>query len=351
MKKLTAVMMVVTAIFIGHVGTLQAMPATNIITIEIHPFYGLAPTDPSNSLSQLNIMSYVDKGYKTGLIPTDFANDPTALNFARILAVSRFVYSPASYLQHDTTNNPTGAWANANGGRLIWTWKIHSSTPFLLSEANFSCDSSEPQNSLHYAGNLGTNTADGLSLTFSSTLVGWVDGMTNSYHNGESTTTNMVNTAIGLIKEGYYSTDPATTALILAYFKAHIEPKPMVATLQISLRGSTNSASISSAPMLWSNNGVYGYPTFNLDGQGQLSMTYTILGHPSNMNTPFIWDNLWTSAVNGFSFGKYYDPDNGFFKVYENPVQAQPNIMTASSSSFKVVQNEFKPIINGSNAE
>lgn len=140
--------------------------------ITINNFVVTARTSPSNSFSLQNVMSYIDKRGVVGLISTDIAGDPAAINCPHMLRVCDIVYSPASYYMWDATNAPAGAFALQNGKRLGWGLDWTDTTPFLASDIYFSCNSSEPANSLHYAGNIATNTDDGLALTFSPTQIG-----------------------------------------------------------------------------------------------------------------------------------------------------------------------------------
>jgi hypothetical protein len=147
-----------------------------------------APTSADNNNSLQNVMSFVDKRGVVGLIPTDVAANPAALNLPHVLRVCDIIYGPAGLYQWDGVVNPGAPFAAQNGKRLATSLDYTNTTPFLASDMYFALWSSDPANTIRFSGNVGTNGTT--PLTFSPTVRGelW-DANGNkiaTYYNGES---------------------------------------------------------------------------------------------------------------------------------------------------------------------
>ncbi len=356
MKKLIAAVLTIGCLSLSKAQPAPTNNAASFTNIIVYNFVVTAPTSPSNSFSLQNVMSYMDKHGVIGLIPTDIANNPAALNRPNILRACDIIYSSANYDMWDATNNPTGAFAVQNGKRASGGLDWQQTTPFLASDVYFVFDSDEPAHSLHYAGNVATNTANGSPLTFSSTLRGELWDETGKpiaqYYNGESVATHPINRLLCLIREGWYVTDSNGLGLDLNYFKNHMTIG--FCTQFYMMNGQGQSKCQSSSPWLdvigTTNVNGQGYGVFSLEGQRQLGMTYTIEGVPNNLNRSILWNNLWTDLVDGYTFVGPYWP-NGFFRAMEGsvviPPPAPPNPNFLLKSQISVQSLPVLQISNG----
>ncbi len=344
MKKLIAAVLTIGCLSLSKAQTAPTNSTTQFTNIIVYNFVVTAPTSPSNSFSLQNAMSYMDKHGVVGLISTDIANDPAALNRPNMFRACDIIYSAANYYMWDATNSPSGAFAVQNGKRHGGGLDWQQTTPFLASDVYFVFDSDETAHSLRYVGNVATNTANGSPLTFSSTLRGELWDETGKpiawYYNGEDVATHPINRLMCLIREGWYVTDSTGLALDLNYFKGHMTFN--LCSQFYMLNGQGSSKCLSSEAWLnvigTTNINGQGYGVFSLEGQRQLGLTYTIEGVPNNLNRAISWNNLWIDEVDGFTFvgGPYYP--NGFFRAMEGNVvipPPNPNLLLKSQSAVQ----------------
>ncbi len=200
-----------------------ATPLSPSPQVKTRFFVVTAAGSPSNNASLQNAMSYMDKDGVVGNISTNIGEDPAALNWPPLLRGCQILSGPTNFALWDGTNNPTGNFSNQCGSRIGWGFDLKSTNQFFAYQAYFHLWSTEPANTLSYSGNIGTNTANGVALTFSSFLRGelWdADGnKIATYYQGETIADHPINRLIGIIREGYYAPDMTTVASDLNYFK------------------------------------------------------------------------------------------------------------------------------------
>lgn len=281
-----------------------------------------AAGSPSNNACLQNAMSYMDKGWTIGYIPTDFTSDPAALNMPHVLRACQIISGPTSLALWDGTNAPTGNFTNQCGSRIGWGLDWKDTNQFLVSEIYFRLWSSEPANSLLYSGNLATNTANGLPLAFSSFLRGeLLDANGNivaDYHNGESIADHPVNRVMALIREGYYAPDMATVALDLSYFKDEMNFVNFASFTTVNGSGTTNQISsrlFINPPARSASDGKWYVP---IEGQRQLGFTYYLL-QTTSLNHPRIWLTI-AGGHEGLLGAGAYSPDSYFQGMESNGV-------------------------------
>jgi hypothetical protein len=278
-----------------------------------------APTSADNNNSLQNVMSFVDKRGVVGLIPTDVAANPAALNLPHVLRVCDIIYGPAGLYQWDGVVNPGAPFAAQNGKRLATSLDYTNTTPFLASDMYFALWSSDPANTIRFSGNVGTNGTT--PLTFSPTVRGelW-DANGNkiaTYYNGESIADHPINRLMVLIRLGYYATDASQVSLDLNYFRNQMSITNYVAFYTSSGWGATNW--ISSRPWLMAQgaNGN-GDQIVTLEGQRRLNIKYgirrTLSLDPGHVS--------WTPVTTGMDDGGTYTNTlpMAFYEAYEEGV-------------------------------
>ena len=294
------------------------------------PFVVTAPTSPSNSICLQNIMSYMDKGNVLGAISTDIGNNPAALNAQSwCLRACDMIYSAAGYYMWDLTNSPTGNFALQNGKRRAWGYRRTDHThTFYANDIWFRLSSSDAANSMLYAGNLATNTADGTLLTFSSTLRGQVlDAQGNvvaDYHNGESILTHPVNRIYALIREGYYVTDQNSCALAANYFKSQMTLTNFAAFYMADGTGATNSINSRPYPIAHAAD-ANGNKIVTCQYQRQLGLNYSLL-MTTNLRPPEVWTTVETGMSDGGGYTNTTAPLAFFRAVDPSFVNSSPSV-------------------------
>lgn len=256
--------------------------ATASSSMNIRYFVVTAPTSANNNSSIQNVMSFVDKGGVTGLIPLNREVNPAALYRPHILEVSDIIYSPASLKLWDVVGEPDGVFSNENGSRLAWSLDYKNTTPFLVSDVYFRLWSSDAANTIRFSGNIATNGT--APLTFSPTLRGelWDESGNKVavYYNGETVADHPVNRVIALIRLGYYVTDMSQVQLDLDYFRNEMTITNFAAFYTASGLGETNC--VCSRPFLTPNRANNnGDELVTLEGQRRIGMTYSLEQTPS----------------------------------------------------------------------
>jgi hypothetical protein len=313
MKKRIFRAVIGSALILGANLTVQASP--NVFT---KYFVVTAPTSTNNDSSIQNVMSYLDKGGVVGLIPTDIATNPAALDMPHILRASEIIFGPANFNIWDATNNPSGNFASENGQRLAWGLDWKDTNTFLASDISFKLWSSDPANTLRYSGNLATDTVSGVVLTFSYSLRGelW-DANGNviaTYYNGESVAGHPVNRVLGLVRLGYYCTTANNIKNDLGYFLDEMPLTNFVAFFMSNGDGTTNW--ISSNPHLTAHAAdANGNQLVTLEGQRELGLSYSLLETLSLNPDQINWFTVETGVLDGGSYTNTTSP-NAFYMVH-----------------------------------
>lgn len=301
-----------------------------------------APTSTDNNNSLQNVMSFVDKRGVVGLIPTDIAVNPAALNMPHVLRACDIIYGPSSLNQWDGVVNPVAPFATQNGKRLAWSLDYTNTTPFLASDMYFALWSSDPANTLRFSGNTGTNGST--PLTFSPTLRGelW-DGNGNkiaTYYNGESIADHPINRLMVLIRLGYYATDASQVSLDLSYFRNQMSITNFVAFYMASGWGATNW--ISSRPWLMAQgaNGN-GDQLVTLEGQRRLNIKYGIKRTPSLDPGHVVWTPVATGMDDGGTFTNTLP--QAFYRAYEEGVVSPPTFARGGSTASPILRVVIGP--------
>ena len=299
-----------------------------------------APTSPNDTASLANIVQFALNDWAVGSL--DASGSPASLNPENVLRGSQIVFGPSTLFMWDATNAPTGAFASENGSRLGCAFKVWNPTLFTVSDGSFTNWSSDGYNTLGYGGNLATNTANGLPLTFSPTFRGQVwNGSTliADYHNGESIT-NQVNLLVGVIRIGYYCTTMSVVQNDLNYFKSAME---MANGFAIRFPDGTGVTNMVSSVVAVDPPVVVGDGTVNIriEGQRQLGLYYS-LQQTLNVAPPAVWTLVETNVPEGI----YNIPMNGgqgswFYRVIETTspfVSSAPIVPLVKGT--KTVQNQ-----------
>jgi hypothetical protein len=293
-----------------------------------------APTSPNNIMAMQNLMNYMAKGWSVGLIDTDSANNPAALNAPPILRVCQFCFGPSTYLFWDGANNPTGAFASENGSRLAWIYDVRSTSQFQVSDGSFTNWLTDPANTLRYGGNLATNTDGNVPNYFGDTLHGQVwsgNKLIADYQSGESIT-NPVTRVFGTIRVGYWCVDSNALANDLNYFKGVMEVTNGFA-IRFPNGGATNQ--ISSIVYLDppNVNRAGGTSSVDIEGQRRLGLYYNLY-RSFSLNRGSVWTNIGVNLNEGI----YVDSPvytNAFYRASESSVTI-PAIKVSGSKASQV---------------
>jgi len=312
-----------------------------------------AAGSPSNSACFQNAMSFLDKGEVIGYISTDLTNDPAAVNRPHVVRGCQIIAGPPGFDIWDGTNNPLGNFTGQCGSRIGWGVDWSDTNLFLASDIYFHTWSTDPANTLYYAGNLATNAADGTPLVFSSTLRGelWnADGSVTAYYQGETVADHPVNRVIALIRVGYFATNMIQVASDLNYFKDEMAPNSLTNFVSFTkydgsgnvVAGATNHMSSDEYldDPVWSlADGTY---YVQVEGQRLLGLTYYLLWSPSLSTDPVVW-NIISGGPEGFLKAGTNGP-TAFFRGYESNGIAAPFSMLAKVPISK-------PLIQVSNGD
>lgn len=246
-----------------------------------------APNSPTNSSCLQNVMSYVDKKGRVGLIPTDVLANPAALNMPTVLRGSELNYSSMMEIW-DSVANPTGAFSNQFGQRLAVTLDYWDDVPFLASDIWCRMWSSDAANTLRFASNMTTNGTT--PLTFSPTLRGelWEEnGTIVPYNNGQTIAGRPINRIMCMVRIGWVVSSPAELQLNLDYFRNQMSITNFASFYRLNGWGVTNSLSSRSHLTAKGVDGNGGQ-VFCLQGQRRMNMTYG-LERATSLDKPIHW--------------------------------------------------------------
>jgi hypothetical protein len=291
-----------------------------------------APTSPNYVKSMQNIMNYMDKG-SLGFIDTDTTTNPAAWNSPSVLRGCQICFGPATFFMWDGTNAPTGNFASENGSWIAWAFTAQDTAPFQVNSGTFASLSTDHANSLSYGGNLATNTANNLPLTFGDTLRGQVwDGtnITADYHNGEPIS-NPVTRVIGIIRVGWLCQNMTDVASDMNYFKTVMEITNSF-VVNFPNGGMTNSMSsivYPDSPVVDLVNGTAG---INIEGQRHMGLFYSLqrtfdLGNP-------VWKTVLTNGTEGlFVDSPVYS--KAFYRAVESSTPVTPLLRAQTVPSIQ----------------
>ena len=314
--------------------TTPANAASASLKIKLQHYIVTAPTSASNSFCLQNVFDDMEK-QATGsgiYVPIGTrANDPVTVNSPGVLRGCQIIYSSAFTLW-DGVLNPTGNFATQYGSRLAWGLTAEDRTnAFLASDIYFALSSSDSANTLGYTGNVATNTANNLALTFSSTLRGEVldvnGNVTASYHNGELVATHPVNRVYALIRIGYFASSTDQVGLNLNYFKNHMQMTNFAAFYAKDgsgtvVVGQTNqlTSRVHPSPNVQASV-LLNKAIVDIEGQRQMGLGY-ILWRKSPLNSSNAWVQIGTSGPEGYFVDTNFLAE-AYYKASEGPMIAQ----------------------------
>ncbi len=332
MKMSVMLFVLATGMWFGSGGTSVAVNSPNVgLNFVVIP----SSHSTNNPAAQQNVFSFMELG-SSASISTDIGNDPGALNIPPVLRFVDIVSSTsAAFKMWDGTNSPTGAFVNETGKRMGAAISWSSVTPFLMSDIWFKFSSNDANNNtLGYSGNLAINTADGMPLTFSTTLKGelW-DGAGNiiaTYHNGESIASHPINRVEALPRVTWQCADIGAVNLNANYFRAFMAQE-FVLKVAVYTAGFGVTNTLSSRPVFGNVSSLPPGTNANMTiyGQRLLPFTYGLEWTPELSIEGSVWTTISASGLpDGYKFASTPantgSLDTGFYRTFQvrNPVAA-----------------------------
>lgn len=317
--------------------------AADEFNFEIRDLVVPAPTSPNYDTSMQNAFAYAENGFVPGYIPVNnTSNSVPNIYEPPIWRFSETMWGPSSFNFWDgvaTTNGESGSWLL----RIVVITRKDGGT-FRANEIWFENSSTDGANSMFYAGNCGTNTADGTPLVFGPNLRGQyaVGGVTNAFVLGQSLSNLVTKVTLG-IRVGWKVNNAGQIASNFNYAKGILHFATVIK--YFTKDASNNVASVGTRAL--SSHWKWGNPSWNgsnatvpVAGQRRMNMLYHVIG-TTNL-VPELAD--WHEVGNGGD-GNIVDTDPVYPMRHYYVTESAP-----INAKSELVGPVTPPTVEGSNA-